>query len=107
MHIYLADHAGFCYGVKRAIDLAVNASAEDGPWYTVGPLVHNQEVVGFLADKGIASVDIDEITCGGVIIRSHGIPQEVQSEVEARGLSIIDVPVPCQAGPGTGSKASR
>lgn len=95
MHIYLADHAGFCYGVKRAIDLAVNASAEDGPWYTVGPLVHNQEVVGFLADKGIASVDnIDEITCGGVIIRSHGIPQEVQSEVEARGLSIIDATCP-------------
>jgi len=95
LHIYLADHAGFCYGVKRAVDLALNAPAEEGPWYTLGPLVHNREVVGFLADKGIASVDdIDEITDGGVIIRSHGIPQEVQSEIESRGLRIIDATCP-------------
>ncbi|MGE5543903.1 MAG: bifunctional 4-hydroxy-3-methylbut-2-enyl diphosphate reductase/30S ribosomal protein S1 [Bacillota bacterium] len=95
MHIHLADNAGFCYGVKRAVDLAVDASVEDGPWHTLGPLVHNREVTAFLADKGITCVnDTSEITSGGVLIRSHGVPPEVLSEIESRGLGIIDATCP-------------
>jgi small subunit ribosomal protein S1 len=95
LHIYLADNAGFCYGVKRAVDLAVNASVKDGPWHTLGPLVHNREVAGFLADKGITCAeDINDIEAGGVVVRSHGVPPEVQSEIEARGLGLIDATCP-------------
>jgi small subunit ribosomal protein S1 len=95
LHIYLADNAGFCYGVKRAVDLAVNASVEDGPWHTLGPLVHNQEVASFLANKGIACAeDIADIAAGGVLIRSHGVPPVVQAGIESRGLSVIDATCP-------------
>jgi len=95
LHIHLADNAGFCYGVKRAVDLAVDASIEDGPWHTLGPLVHNREVTNFLADKGVAcAAEVSDIATGGVIIRSHGVPPEVLSEIEARGLGIIDATCP-------------
>lgn len=91
MHIYLADNAGFCYGVKRAVDLALQASVEEGPWHTLGPLVHNQEVTDFLARKGISCIaDIAELVEGGILIRSHGVPPEVLTEIEARELGLID-----------------
>lgn len=95
MHVHLADNAGFCYGVKRAIDLAVNASIEDGPWHTLGPLVHNREVTSLLAEKGVACVlDVSDIATGGAVIRSHGVHPEVLVEIESRGLGIIDATCP-------------
>ena len=96
MHVYLADNAGFCYGVKRAVDLALQASAESGPWYTLGPLVHNQEVADFLKGKGVmCESDIAKINEGsGVLIRSHGVSPEVLSEIQARRLRLVDATCP-------------
>ncbi len=95
MHVYLADNAGFCYGVKRAVDLALQASVEQGPWYTLGPLVHNQEVTSFLAEKGIrCGKNTSDITEGGILIRSHGVSPEVLKEIEARKLGIVDATCP-------------
>ena len=74
MEIIIAEHAGFCGGVRRAYNMALQASQEDQSWYTLGPLVHNQAVVQDLRNRSIPPVqDLNELDAGGVIIRSHGV----------------------------------
>lgn len=97
LEILTAEEAGFCFGVKRAIDFAINA-AKDGknePVYTLGPLIHNPQVVAQLEELGIKSIDsIDEIKEGTIIIRSHGVSPEVIDQARAKGLKIIDATCP-------------
>jgi len=91
LHISLADNAGFCYGVKRAVDLALQAATEEGPWHTLGPLVHNQGVISFLNAKGLVCCgEVTEIIDGGVVIRAHGVPPSVLGEIQNRGLKLVD-----------------
>lgn len=95
MKIYLAEHRGFCYGVKRAVELAeANASSIENI-YTLGPIIHNPQVVSRLADKGVMMAEnLSEIQSGKVIIRSHGVGPKVYEEARARNLLIVDATCP-------------
>lgn len=98
MEIILAEPAGFCYGVKRAVALAQMAvdpaCAAPGrrEVYTFGPIIHNPQVVEHLRLQGIrAAKGLDEIPPGSTaIIRSHGVPPEVYRPANDRGIKIVD-----------------
>ncbi|GFP21549.1 4-hydroxy-3-methylbut-2-en-1-yl diphosphate reductase, partial [Candidatus Hakubella thermalkaliphila] len=97
MDILLAKHAGYCYGVNRAIKMTLDASEQrGGPIYTLGPLIHNPQVVDKLTERGIFPVeDIHEVEGGGIIIvRCHGIDPKVILEAKNRGLRVIDATCP-------------
>lgn len=93
MQIILAKHAGFCFGVKRAVEAAFRLSAEGKKLCTLGDLIHNQDVVNKLAQKGIRSVQsIDEIGDESVIIRSHGVAPECLKALEGREVFDLTCP---------------
>lgn len=95
MHILLAKKAGFCSGVRRAFHMTEEASRDGGQWSTLGPLVHNNEVVHYFIEKGIEPVSgIQDIHNGGVIIRTHGVSPEVIQQAAARGFLIQDATCP-------------
>lgn len=97
MKVLVASSAGFCFGVKRAINMAMEcAESADGNIYTYGPIIHNPQVVAKLEDSNIqAKKRLSEMDGGGtVIIRSHGVKVEDYKEAEDRGLSIIDATCP-------------
>ncbi len=105
MEILIAKTAGFCYGVKRAIKLADQcaeadmAACTDGEsssgTYTLGPIIHNPQVVKKLEEKHIISKEtLDDIEGGTVIIRSHGVRLDEFEEADARGLKIVDATCP-------------
>ncbi|MGE5415184.1 MAG: bifunctional 4-hydroxy-3-methylbut-2-enyl diphosphate reductase/30S ribosomal protein S1 [Acidobacteriota bacterium] len=91
MQVFLADDAGFCHGVRRAMDMALGAVDGDEPWYTLGPLVHNREVVEYLKSRGINSIEnIEDLDAGGIIIRSHGVTPGVYDAIQKRDLEVVD-----------------
>ncbi|MDD5655967.1 MAG: 4-hydroxy-3-methylbut-2-enyl diphosphate reductase [Elusimicrobia bacterium] len=96
--VVLAQTAGFCPGVKKAIDQVLElAQAGKAPIYTLGPLIHNTQVIEMLKQKGIRAVDaLDEIKgqAGVIVIRAHGITPSLEAEVRARGLEVIDSTCP-------------
>ncbi|WP_132547838.1 4-hydroxy-3-methylbut-2-enyl diphosphate reductase [Pectinatus cerevisiiphilus] len=95
MDIMLAEYQGFCYGVKRAIKLAREQAGRDGFIATLGPIIHNPQIVKQLADEGIISIDsLDDITHGTIIIRSHGVGPSIYQAAEAKGLNIVDATCP-------------
>ncbi len=97
MKVKVAAKAGFCFGVKRAVEMARKCLHDrDGPVYTLGPLIHNDQVIGALSSEGIIPVsDVDEITGPGtVIIRSHGVVPEIYHRAEQRGLDLVDATCP-------------
>jgi (E)-4-hydroxy-3-methyl-but-2-enyl pyrophosphate reductase len=95
MEIYLADKAGFCFGVKRAIKTAFDA-ADKGKVYCLGPLIHNPQEVERLNQAGVATVeDFSSLKPGDfLIIRSHGVPPAVLAQARDKGLNIIDLTCP-------------
>lgn len=95
MTIKRAEKAGFCFGVKRAIEMAEKAALE-GNTASLGPLIHNQQVVDYLANKGIEEIkSIEEVRKGQqLVVRSHGVPPEIYSEAEKKGIKIIDATCP-------------
>ena len=94
MKIEIADNAGFCFGVKRAIELAENAAAKYGEVFTLGELIHNEHTVEALEKKGIHAVDTAEDAHGKpVVIRSHGVPKAVEENVR-RISEVIDATCP-------------
>lgn len=94
MKIILAEHRGFCYGVKRAVDTA-NSYINKGCTYTLGPIIHNPQVVKTLEDQGIkVANDLSEVPTGRVIIRSHGVGPDVYENAKARQLEIVDATCP-------------
>ena len=91
--IRVAKTAGFCFGVRNAVDIARKTAREkEGTVYTYGPLIHNESVVRRLEEEGIISVDsLDDLKPGDtVIIRAHGVGEAVYREMEERGLKVID-----------------
>lgn len=97
MKVVLAESAGFCYGVRRALDTVLAAAKIAGkPMFTLGPLIHNPQVIERLAADGVASVNsLDEIPEGSIVIMpSHGVPIHVMEQARARGLEVIDVTCP-------------
>lgn len=94
MKIVLAEHAGFCYGVKRAIQMAEEAALVK-PVKTLGPLIHNKQETQRLKVKGIISSSLEEIKEDEIVlIRSHGVGPEIITHLENRGCKIIDATCP-------------
>ena len=95
MKVVLADHAGACYGVQRALDMALAASESASSAHTLGPLIHNPGVVRDLESRGVnVATDLNEIEDGTIIIRSHGVTPEVHDAVMAKGLPVVDATCP-------------
>ena len=95
MEVITASCAGACYGVKRALRLAERAAESGRPTQTLGPLIHNPQVVDRLAAKGVGVANSPaEVSGECVIIRSHGVTPQVRQDIEERGVSIIDATCP-------------
>ncbi len=97
LEIITAEEAGFCFGVKRAIDLTIKAveNNKEDPVYILGSLIHNPQVVNNLKDLGVTSIDsIDEISEGVLIIRSHGVEPSIINKAEQKGLHIVNATCP-------------
>lgn len=101
MRIYKAKDAGFCFGVRRAIDIAQKVAAEKngrGGVYTLGPIIHNPQVIEQLRAKGVRPVkrvgDLRKRKVGTVIVRTHGITKEVQRKLTDAGYEVIDATCP-------------
>jgi len=94
--VIIAEHSGFCFGVKQAIDKTENALIEKSAVYSRGPIIHNQSVISELSGKGLKIVDfIDEIPDGAcLIVRSHGEPKEFYDEANKKNAEIIDTTCP-------------
>lgn len=94
MEIKLAKSAGFCFGVKRAVDYAYSKEGQKNI-YTFGPIIHNKNVTGDLESKGIKiSEELDTAKDGELIIRSHGVPPKVYAELEKKGIKYTDCTCP-------------
>jgi 4-hydroxy-3-methylbut-2-enyl diphosphate reductase len=98
VEVIISKNAGFCFGVERAINTALKTVESEEIVYSYGPLVHNQQVVEYLEDKGIITVNsIDDLMSkktGAVIIRSHGLPKNTIEEIEKLGFKIVDCTCP-------------
>ena len=99
MQVTVAKSAGFCFGVQRAVD-TVYEQVEKGvrPIYTYGPIIHNEVVVQDLEEKGVqvleSQEDLEQLTEGTVIIRSHGVGKEIYDQISAKGLNCVDATCP-------------
>ena len=99
MKVIKAKTAGFCFGVKRAVDTVYEqVDVCDGPIYTYGPIIHNEEVVKDLESKGVVVLrteeELDNVENGTVIIRSHGVEKRIYDKLEAKGLRVVDATCP-------------
>ena len=98
MEVLLAKSAGFCFGVKRAVEQVYEQTGGSKKIYTYGPIIHNEEVVKDLESKGVQVVEGEEalkqIEDGAVVIRSHGVPEAIYHMVEENGLECIDATCP-------------
>jgi 4-hydroxy-3-methylbut-2-enyl diphosphate reductase len=94
--IVVARHAGYCYGVERALRLTDDALASaERPVATLGPIIHNPSVVEALAARGVGVVDaVDETDGGTLVVRTHGVAPEVIAEAHDRRLHVIDATCP-------------
>ena len=97
--IRVAKTAGFCFGVKRAVETVYEQVKKDGgPVYTYGPIIHNEEVVADLEARGVHVLhgrrDLEALAEGTVVIRSHGVPEEIYRLIEERGLTCVDATCP-------------
>jgi len=98
MEIIVAPSAGFCFGVKRAVNMALEAAEKCMPsekLNTLGPIIHNPQVVKSLEEKGV--FQIDDLGCGcfdTLLIRSHGVKAEVMETLKSKGVKIIDATCP-------------
>ena len=100
MEVNVAKTAGFCFGVKRAVDQVYEQNGK-GKWkkiYTYGPIIHNEEVVKDLRSRGVEVIHSEEelaaLTEGIVIIRSHGVPKRIYDLLEERKLQYVDATCP-------------
>ncbi len=97
MRVELAEKAGFCFGVNRAVDLVYRETdKESGPVYTYGPIIHNEEVIADLEKRGVRIIrSAEEVSGGGtVILRSHGISAAEQEALVGAGLTVVDATCP-------------
>ena len=104
--VIVAKSAGFCFGVERAVARvyeqiqAVKEGKAQGPIYTYGPIIHNEEVVRDLEEKDVQVLDTEEDLenlpegQGTVIIRSHGVSRHVYDILNSRGVNVVDATCP-------------
>lgn len=91
MKVLLAEHAGYCFGVKRAVELAIKTAQDnDNKVYTLGPLIHNNSAVDMLKEKNVFSVDdINKVEGDNIIIRSHGVGKEIYDHCSEKKLILL------------------
>ena len=99
MEVKTAKSAGFCFGVKRAVEKVYEVAGEkESPVYTYWPIIHNEEVVEDLEKRGVSVLNSEEellaLTEGTVIIRSHGVPKKIYQLLREKGLDYVDVTCP-------------
>ncbi|MBW4056328.1 MAG: 4-hydroxy-3-methylbut-2-enyl diphosphate reductase [Proteobacteria bacterium] len=95
MKVILAKQAGFCFGVKRATQMAFEAAGKNQKTYTLGPIIHSPQVVGKLEDLGIRALDsLEGLEKGTIIIRSHGVKLNDINEAQHKKLDIVDATCP-------------
>jgi len=95
--IKVAKYAGFCYGVKRAVDLSVKVKEDNPhtPVYIYGQLIHNNQVIEYLNSIGICTIEeIPDELNGICIIRTHGVTPQTIKELETKNCQIIDATCP-------------
>ena len=97
MEVILAKTAGFCFGVKRAVDTVYEQAGKQHV-YTYGPIIHNEQVVSDLKKRGVrvlhSKEELEELKEGTVIIRSHGVPKEIYDIITSKGLELVDATCP-------------
>ncbi len=95
MEIILASEMGFCFGVRRAVDMMEEASEKLGAMASLGSTVHNQQVVARLKERGLDVISsLDEVNGRPVAITAHGVSEEVVRELRERGVRLIDTTCP-------------
>ena len=99
MEVIKAKTAGFCFGVKRAVDTVYEqVDSCEGAIYTYGPIIHNEEVVKDMESKGVIVIrseeELDSLAEGTVIIRSHGVEKRIYDKLEKKGIRIVDATCP-------------
>jgi (E)-4-hydroxy-3-methyl-but-2-enyl pyrophosphate reductase len=96
MKILIAKTAGFCMGVRRAVEMVLEApDKHEGPICTYGPLIHNPQVLGLLEEKGITVCDrVPSTGQGTILIRAHGVPPQAKAGLGAAGFKVIDATCP-------------
>ena len=100
MEVKLAKTAGFCFGVKRAVETVYEQIEEQKAEkiYTYGPIIHNDEVIKDMEKHGVTVLntvqELEELTEGTVIIRSHGVPRYICELLEQKGIRYVDATCP-------------
>ena len=100
MEVRLAKTAGFCFGVKRAVETVYEQVEQqsDKPIYTYGPIIHNEEVIKDMKKRGVEVLrteeELEQVKDGVVIIRSHGVPKRIYDKLEEKGLTCVDATCP-------------
>ena len=97
MQIIIADNSGFCFGVKRSVDLANQALDSTKEKYTVGPLIHNPQLVGKLEEEGLKVITKEEalnIKDSLILIRAHGESADFKKALVENGNEILDATCP-------------
>ena len=95
MKVILAKRAGFCFGVKRATQMAFEAAGKDKKTYTLGPIIHSPQVVNKLEGMGVKVLkNLDSMDSGTIIIRSHGVASDEIGEALQKKLEIVDATCP-------------
>ena len=96
MRVELAETAGFCFGVNRAVSAVYQLLEEGKRAATLGAIIHNPQVTGDLADRGVVTVTDPAETPEGctLVIRSHGVPREVEERIEQLGIPCVDATCP-------------
>lgn len=95
MKVVVADHAGVCYGVERALRLADEAAQRGGVVHTLGPLIHNPQAVEDLRARGVEVAEtLADVSEGTLVIRSHGVDPAIIERAREAGLHVIDATCP-------------
>ncbi|HEY5975379.1 MAG TPA: 4-hydroxy-3-methylbut-2-enyl diphosphate reductase [Geobacteraceae bacterium] len=95
MEIILAKQAGFCFGVKRATQMAFEAADRGGDTFTLGPIIHSPQVVHRLEEMGVKVLrDLGDMDKGTIIIRSHGVTSAELEEAVQKQLEVVDATCP-------------
>ena len=98
MNVTVAKSAGFCFGVKRAIDTVYQEIEKGEKVFTLGPIIHNEQVVQELEEKGVQVInsieELADIKDGTVVIRSHGVSEQVIRQLEKYDIKIVDATCP-------------
>lgn len=95
MKIITAKRAGFCFGVKRAVDMAFEAARNSSNVFTFGPIIHNPQVIEKLRQQSVSPIDnIDDDRIKTLIIRTHGVPGEISARLAEKGYEVVDATCP-------------